>query len=189
MEDASRHSPCSPLSLTYPYLKDGVTAKDRPFPRELQQNLCRNVGVLHADYSATRVGSSWESITEAQGAVRLAQELTRTPPAGYRPHDITILTPYEAQLQLIDSLLRRYRLLGVQTSTIEKAQGSESEVTILSPVHTNVEFTTNKHCVNVATTRARTQLLIVTDTDLIGEADSYRKLWKAGLLRRRFDLL
>ena len=175
-------------ALTYPYLKDGVTEKDRPFPEELPKKLRRNVGVLHAQYSTRQRGASWESKTEAEGAARLAGELTRSPPKGYRPQDITILTPYEAQLQLINSLLRRCGLLGVQTSTIEKAQGSESEVTIVSPVRTDTDFTTDKHRVNVATTRARTQLLIVTDTDRIKNTVSYGKLWRDGLLGKRFDL-
>ena len=118
--------------------------------------------------------------------MRLAQELTQTPPAGYHPHDITILTLYEAQLQLIESLLRHYKIPEVQTSTIERAQGSEREVTILS--HTNTDFTTNKHHMNVVTTRARTQLLIVTDTNQIEGAASYGELWKEGLLGERFDL-
>ena len=63
-------------ALTYPYLKDGVMAEDRPFPRKLPQKLQHNVGVLHAEYSAIRIGSSWESRTEAEGAVQLAHELT-----------------------------------------------------------------------------------------------------------------
>ena len=78
--------------FTYPYLKDGIMATDRPFPRKLQQYLRRNVGVLHADHNATCIGTSWQSETEAWGAVNLAWELTRSPPAGYHYHDITILT-------------------------------------------------------------------------------------------------
>ena len=147
-----------------------------------------NVGVLHTDYNATRIGTSWQSETEAWGAVKLAWELTQAPPAGYHPHDITILTFYEAQLQLIESLLRHYKIPEVQTSTMERAQGSKSEVTILSPVCTNTKFTTNKHRMNVATTRARTQLLIITDPYQIEEAASYGELWKAGLLGGRFAL-
>ena len=61
-------------------------------------------------------------------------------------------------------------------------------MTILSPVRINTEFTTDKHQVNVATTRAKIQLLIVTDTKLIGEAVSYGDLWKEGFLGERFDL-
>ena len=86
-------------ALTYPYLKDGVTEEDRPFPEELPRNLRRNVGVLHAPYSTRQRGSSWESHTEAKAAAGLARELTGNPLKGYRPRDLTILTPYEAQLQ------------------------------------------------------------------------------------------
>ena len=65
--------------------------------------------------------------------------------------------------------MREAGLYKVQVLTIERAQGKENEVTVLSPVKFNSEFATDRNRANVAMTRATTQLLFVTDTDLIGE--------------------
>merc|ERR1712105_143121 len=146
------------------------------------------VGVIHTRNTTTKNGTSWESSSEAETVAALAKALAKTPPKGYPPGKILALTPYEAQLQLINALLRKQQVTGIRTSTIEKAQGSESEVTIVSPVKLDAPFATDKLRVNVALTRARTQLFVVTDTEAIEKADSYRELWEKNLLGKVFQL-
>merc|ERR1712090_98051 len=85
-------------------------------------------------------GTSWESNSEAKIVVELAKALTKPPPKGYAPEKVLVLTPYEAQLQLINALLREQQVTGIRTSTIEKSQGTESEVTIISLVKLNAPF-------------------------------------------------
>merc|ERR1712105_270548 len=173
---------------TYPYLKDGVTAGDRPLPTELEEHLRRHVGVTHAEDTTKKKGTSWESSSEAKIVVALAKALTKTPPKGYAPEKVLVLNPYEAQLQLINALLREQQVTGIRTSTIEKSQGTESEVTIISPVKLNASFATDKHRTNVALTRARTQLFVAADTEKIKNADSYGELWEKNLLGEVFQL-
>merc|ERR1712105_175707 len=136
------------------------------------------VGVIHARNTTKKKGTSWESSSEAETVVALAKALTKTPPKGYPPGKILALTPYEAQLQLINALLRKQQVTGIRTSTIEKSQGSESEVTIISPVKLDAPFATDKLRVNVALTRACTQLFVVAEKE---EKEKHRRAGEEGI--------
>ena len=84
--------------------------------------------------------------------------------AGLRPEEIAIITPYNAQVQLLRSSLRStYERLEIDT--VDGFQGREKEAILLSLVRSNqdrqVGFLADRRRLNVAITRARRHLAIV----------------------------
>ena len=80
-----------------------------------------------------------------------------------KEEDITILTPFRAQKNLIKSLLRRDYLKKVQVKTIHKSQGSEAHTIIFDPVDGNSNFLKTeeaKNMINVAISRAKARLVV-----------------------------
>ena len=53
--------------------------------------------------------------------------------------DIGVITPYDAQTNLIKSMLRAESLGGVEAANIDGVQGREHEVIVLSLVRSNSE--------------------------------------------------
>lgn len=124
---------------------------------------------------------------EAKETVRIARLLTR---AGIQPHDIAILTPYNAQVANISEKLRGE---GVTVNTIMKSQGSEWKYVILSTVRscpeadiepqptkswitTRLGFIMDPHQVNVAITRAQEGLCIIGNENLLRCSTLWRNL-------------
>lgn len=111
---------------------------------------------------------------------------------GVLPGQVTILTPYSAQVALLHSTVRAHKFSGPPTSTAAKAQrevvhaeeielgtidsmqGREKDVVIISLVRSNPEmevgFLAQKKRLNVAITRAKRQLVVIGDAETIGNA-------------------
>ncbi|GAA5893318.1 uncharacterized protein JCM6883_007631 [Sporobolomyces salmoneus] len=102
-------------------------------------------------------------------------------------HDIGIISPYVAQTQLLintfesgwaakrlSKVLGRSRaseLQAVEISTVDRFQGREKKVIILSTVRSNragrIGFLTDKRRLNVALTRAKGALFVVGNKDTL----------------------
>ncbi|KAI9432929.1 P-loop containing nucleoside triphosphate hydrolase protein [Lactarius indigo] len=93
---------------------------------------------------------------------------------GVDPSQIAIITPYQAQVSLLTSLLR---------STIgpELEIGREKEAVIISLVRSNdkreVGFLKEERRLNVAMTRARRHLCVVGDSSTVQHGSKYLKDW------------
>jgi DNA replication ATP-dependent helicase Dna2 len=97
---------------------------------------------------------------------------------GLPPSEIGIVTPYRAQAREIRSLLRRVPqhgdlLRGIVVDTVERMQGQERDLILLSLTTSNpafaiglADFFFQPQRLNVAVTRARTKLIIVGSTHL-----------------------
>jgi DNA polymerase III delta prime subunit len=78
-----------------------------------------------------------------------------------------IITPYRNQTNVLQD---SFKGLNVQADTVDKFQGQEKEVVILSTVDNEVsEFTDNANRLNVAVSRAIKQLILI-----VNEADSLK---------------
>ncbi|KAF8504182.1 P-loop containing nucleoside triphosphate hydrolase protein [Hysterangium stoloniferum] len=99
--------------------------------------------------------------------------------AGVKPSQIAIITPYQAQSQLLSTMLPQP---GLEIGTADGMQGRENEAIVLSLVRSNPEgnvgFLKERRRLNVAMTRAKRHLCIVGDSATIRRGGgSYLKKW------------
>lgn len=108
----------------------------------------------------------------AQGAVA-QQDDSQTPPRALTQDDIIVVTPYNAQVSLLSEKLRDAGLPQVRVGTVDKFQGQEALISILSLAASNtqdnprgIEFLLNRNRLNVAISRAIWSALIVCSPQL-----------------------
>lgn len=116
---------------------------------------------------------------------------------GVLASQVTILTPYSAQVALLHSTIRSHSFrtasvssarnnkvkndssnpidpMEIEVGTIDSMQGREKDVVILTLVRSNPElqvgFLAEKKRLNVAMTRAKRQLVVVGDAETVGGA-------------------
>jgi superfamily I DNA and/or RNA helicase len=97
--------------------------------------------------------------------------------AGVKPSQITVITPYSAQVALLrEMLLPDHPELEI--GTVDGLQGREKEAVVLSLVRSNddadVGFLSDQRRLNVATTRAKRHLAIVGNSEM-GQASKFLK--------------
>ncbi|KAI0321507.1 P-loop containing nucleoside triphosphate hydrolase protein [Amylostereum chailletii] len=104
---------------------------------------------------------------------------------GLLPSQIAVITPYQAQVTLLASLLRPIYGAEIEIGTVDGMQGREKEAVVISLVRSNesreVGFLKEKRRLNVAMTRARRHLCIVGDSSTVQYGGSYLKKWLAWL--------
>lgn len=90
---------------------------------------------------------------------------------------IGIISPYRAQVHLLQDNLPE---LKDQINTVDSFQGQERDVIVLSLVRSNndqkIGFLSDYRRMNVAMTRARKKLIIISDSATVGNDEFYRKL-------------
>lgn len=100
--------------------------------------------------------------------------------AGVRDEDIAVITPYNAQLAILQGMLREQHP-GLELGSVDGFQGREKEAVVVSLVRSNdkreVGFLAEKRRLNVAMTRARRHLCIVGDSETVGRGSSFLKNW------------
>ncbi|KAI6015013.1 AAA domain-containing protein [Pisolithus orientalis] len=105
--------------------------------------------------------------------------------AGLHPSQIAIITPYQAQVTLLTSLLRPIYGPGLEIGTVDGMQGREKDAVIISLVRSNekreVGFLKEKRRLNVAMTRAKRHLCVVGDSSTVQHGGGYLKKWLAWL--------
>ncbi|TRM70057.1 AAA domain-containing protein [Schizophyllum amplum] len=105
--------------------------------------------------------------------------------AGVLPSQIAVITPYQAQVGLLTSLLRPLHGPDLEIGTVDGMQGREKEAVIISMVRSNdkreVGFLKEKRRMNVAMTRAKRQLCVVGDSGTVAYGGQYLKQWLAWL--------
>ncbi|HIQ38514.1 MAG TPA: IGHMBP2 family helicase, partial [Methanothermococcus okinawensis] len=92
------------------------------------------------------------------------------------PESIGVITPYEDQRDLIDTLIGNY---GVEVKTVDGYQGREKEVIILSLVRSNRDgelgFLTDMRRLNVSLTRAKRKLIVIGDCETLKIHPTYKR--------------
>ncbi|KAH9063276.1 P-loop containing nucleoside triphosphate hydrolase protein [Lactarius vividus] len=100
---------------------------------------------------------------------------------GVNPSQIAIITPYQAQVSLLTSLLRSTHGPELEIGTVDGMQGREKEAVIISLVRSNdkreVGFLKEERRLNVAMTRARRHLCVVGDSSTVQHGSKYLKDW------------
>ncbi|EAL19401.1 hypothetical protein CNBH0940 [Cryptococcus deneoformans B-3501A] len=114
---------------------------------------------------------------EAEIVARWARKLISL---GIPPIEIGIVTPYQAQVTLISSLLHE-EYPEMTIGSVDGLQGQEREAIILSLVRSNpsgeVGFLGEYRRLNVAMTRAKRQLCVVGDSKTVSKGTKYLKKW------------
>ncbi|CAE6428013.1 unnamed protein product [Rhizoctonia solani] len=103
---------------------------------------------------------------------------------GLAPAQIAIITPYQAQVTLLVSMLRPV-YPELEIGTVDGMQGREKDAVILSLVRSNdkreVGFLKEKRRLNVAMTRPRRHLCVVGDSSTVEKGGAYLKKWMVWL--------
>lgn len=111
-----------------------------------------------------------ENVVEARLVVGLVEVLVR---GGVRPDEVAVISPFRSQVALISHELTAAvagagasRFAAVEVSTIDKYQGKDKDVVVVSFVRSNAEhhvgeLLTDWRRINVALTRARQKLVLV----------------------------
>ena len=102
----------------------------------------------------------------------------------FQHNQITILTMYLGQKKFIRGLIKKKpeykKLSNVRVTTVDKFQGEENEIIILSLVRSNekgeIGFIGYENRINVALSRAKTGLYVIGDLDMVSRSRS--TLWK-----------
>lgn len=120
-----------------------------------------------------RKGStSRENPLEALLVKEIVERLLRM---GVKEEWIGIITPYDDQVDLIQSLVGEE----VEVHTVDGYQGREKEVIVLSFVRSNKEgelgFLTDLRRLNVALTRAKRKLIAIGDSETLSTHPTYKR--------------
>ncbi|KAJ6463958.1 AAA domain-containing protein [Mycena sanguinolenta] len=105
--------------------------------------------------------------------------------AGVQPAQIAVISPYQAQVTLLTSLIRPQYGPELEIGTVDGMQGREKDAVIISLVRSNetreVGFLKEKRRLNVAMTRAKRHLCVVGDSATVCYGGKYLKQWLAWL--------
>jgi uncharacterized protein len=122
-------------------------------------------------------GRSQRCPEEAEAVLKLFQELLRqrfrdrdSETHNFTINDILVVAPYNSQVNFLRSLLPE----GARVGTIDKFQGQEAEVVLISMTTSderclprNIEFLYDKNRLNVAVSRARCLALLFASPELM----------------------
>ncbi|KAJ3973634.1 AAA domain-containing protein [Lentinula raphanica] len=101
--------------------------------------------------------------------------------AGIGPERIAVITPYQAQVTLLSSLLRPSYGTVMEIGTVDGMQGREKDAVVISLVRSNdqraVGFLKEKRRLNVAMTRAKRHLCVIGDSSTVKHGGSYLNKW------------
>ncbi|XP_043088038.1 NFX1-type zinc finger-containing protein 1 [Puntigrus tetrazona] len=113
-------------------------------------------------------GRSHQNPHEAKFVVALCRYLLLQ---GYKPSQITILTTYTGQLHCLRKLMPSTEFSGVRVHVVDKYQGEENDIIILSLVRSNLQrkvgFLNISNRVCVALSRAKMGLYCIGNMDML----------------------
>ncbi|EMO53782.1 AAA domain-containing protein [Leptospira noguchii] len=160
-------------------LKSGRPEKERffDFPKTFPfLNVFQWIDTAGTDSEEVIVDDSISNPFEADLQVRLCSLLKEN---NWPEEEITILSPYRAQVRLIAEKLRNAGFTKISVSTIDSFQGRENRCILLGFVRSNSEgrsgFLKESRRINVGITRARDLLLCIGDSSTLSQ-DPF--LWK-----------
>merc|ERR1711991_86572 len=121
------------------------------------------------------VGRSMVNMLEAEMVTSLVRHLLRQ---GVRPGSVTVITPYLGQRRLLKTVIREHVSRDVRISTVDRFQGDESDVIVLSLVRTVklTEFIRMRNRMIVACSRARFAMVMIGADSLLEKSPHWAKV-------------
>ncbi|GFR83411.1 NFX1-type zinc finger-containing protein 1 [Elysia marginata] len=162
----------------YPGLQDHESVKAHPDVRNVTSNVCF---IQHYELDQQEEDTStFSNIYEARFIVGLCEYLLLQ---GYSPRQMTVLSPYKGQIQLIKTQLKymarskavaeRMEKGGLKISSVDNYQGEENDIILLSLVRSNVDndigFLKANNRLCVALSRAKHGLYVVGNLEGIAQ--------------------
>lgn len=156
--------------------------------------LCDLPGVEEAALTATPVdfidtaGADYDEAVEPDGESRfnegeaqvVQRKVAQLGELGLHPAQISVISPYTAQVRLLRERLKAQLDQGLEIGSIDGFQGRENEAVILSLVRSNsdgeIGFLADTRRMNVALTRARRKLIVIGDSATIAGHPFYSQL-------------
>lgn len=138
-----------------------------------------------AQFFETRTGTSYQNSSEIEAIVQLLQQIHVYARTNQLRFEIGVITFYRLQAdQLLESLKNKFSSLNLRIGTVDRFQGMEEEIIIVSLVRNNSErdigFASSPERINVALSRAKKLLIIVgsheTFTSDNPSAEIYRQV-------------
>jgi hypothetical protein len=120
------------------------------------------------------VGRSKVNLLEVEMVTGTVRHLLRQ---GVRPPSITVITPYLGQRRLIKNVMDRVSR-DVRVSTVDRFQGDEADVIVLSLVRTKTitDFIRMRNRMIVACSRARFAMVLIGSDNLLGQSSHWNKV-------------
>ena len=171
-------------------LADGDGVNDRNFGKRLLRGVkekCPCLGEMRViDYRGQeeKQGMSLVNMGEVSVIVKILEALGNTFGSLMLKGKVGIITPYASQVGAIKRRLEEEgdRIVQADTNTVDGFQGRECEVIILSLVRAGrgegVGFLEDRRRMNVALTRPREMLIIVSDVQRVGKDKVWGKLFE-----------
>uniref|UniRef100_A0A8C5MB86 NFX1-type zinc finger-containing protein 1 n=1 Tax=Leptobrachium leishanense TaxID=445787 RepID=A0A8C5MB86_9ANUR len=163
--------------LLTPHIYNKLENHESVLKFENIKGVCSNLFFLTHDHPEEHIkeGKSHQNVHEAAFAKCLCLYFLQQ---GYPPSQITILTTYSGQLYCIQKMMPRSKFEGVRVCVVDKYQGEENEIIILSLVRSNVSgnvgFLQIPNRVCVALSRAKKGLFCIGNMQLLSTVP----LWK-----------
>jgi superfamily I DNA and/or RNA helicase len=121
-------------------------------------------------------GEDGESRRNPLEAALVAREVQALLSSGLSPAQVSVIAPYDAQVQTLRALLP---FPDLEVDTVDGFQGRENEAVVVSLTRSNpngeVGFLADIRRMNVAITRARRHLLVVGDSATVSSHPFYRR--------------
>ncbi|KAM4026831.1 NFX1-type zinc finger-containing protein 1-like [Anomaloglossus baeobatrachus] len=142
------------------------------------KGVCHNLFFVDHNHLEEHIkeGKSHQNFHEAAFAKSLCLYFMQQ---GYSPSQITILTTYSGQLHCLQKMMPKAQFQGVRVCVVDKYQGEENEIIILSLVRSNlvgnVGFLKIPNRVCVALSRAKKGLFCIGNMELLSKVP----LWSA----------
>lgn len=99
----------------------------------------------------------------------------------YKPEQITILTTYTGQLHCLRKLMPAKEFTGVKVHVVDKYQGEENDIVLLSLVRSNLQgkvgFLNISNRVCVALSRARMGLYCICNSAMLGQVNLWSNIF------------
>lgn len=140
--------------------------------------------VTKSDAQQTKRSLLTDSKSNEMEAALAARHVASLISAGLHQSDIAVITPYNAQLSLLSSLLH-HKYAAVELGSVDGFQGREKEVVVLTLVRSNADekgqvdvgFLGEKRRLNVGMTRPKRQLCVIGDSETVGRGSGFLKRW------------
>ncbi|RKF62126.1 DNA polymerase alpha-associated DNA helicase A [Erysiphe neolycopersici] len=143
-----------------------IIAAEKKKPDDTKIQIKRSGGII---------GESKSNEMEAALAKYHVQKLIE---AGVRTEDIAVITPYNAQLTLLNQSLK-VLFPNIELGSVDGFQGREKEAVIISLVRSNskreVGFLGDKRRINVAMTRPKRLLTVIGDSETLRNDEFFRR--------------
>ncbi|CAL8340356.1 unnamed protein product [Merluccius merluccius] len=161
----------------YPQLENHSSVMDYDNVKGIETNL---FFVEHSHLEDTiQDGRSHKNKHEAMFVVALCRYLLMQ---DYNPEQITILTTYSGQLFCLRSLMPSSEFAGVKVHVVDKYQGEENDIVLLSLVRSNTQgkvgFLNIPNRVCVALSRAKKGLYCIGNSAMLSKVTLWGKIFK-----------